>query len=155
MEPQAKRRPGREISFSELQSLSYAIAHFPPCTPNRWELISEYVKSMANSRDSVLYDISGSGKRFDCSHTDCQFIARLLGSDIPDVGDFLDPFFRGSDTKGFMSVILLPPVSQCCGSNLLIPIVACTLHMVLTLLRCSLVNAKATVVQRSITTAKW
>ena len=120
MEPRAKRRPGREISFSELQSLSYAITHFPPRMPNRWQLISKYVKSMANSRDPTLYDINGSGRRFDCSHTDCQFVANLLGSDIPDVGDFLGPFFRGSDTKGFMPVILLPPVSQCCGNHLLI-----------------------------------
>ena len=120
MEPQAKRRPGREISFSELQSLSYAIAHFPPRTPLRWQMISEYVKSMANSRDTILYGINGSERRFDCSHADCQVASNLLGSDIPEVRDFLGPFFRGSDSKSFMPVILLPPVSQCCGNNLLI-----------------------------------
>ena len=75
---------------------------------------------MAKSRDPTLYDINGSGRRFDCSHTDCKFVANLLGSAIPDVGDFLGPFFQGSDTKDFLPVILLPPVSQCCGNHLLI-----------------------------------
>ncbi len=75
---------------------------------------------MANPRDMLLYDINTSGSRFDRSHTDCQIVVSLLESDMPDVPDFLGPFFRSSDAKGFMPVILLPPVSQCCGCNLLI-----------------------------------
>lgn len=119
MEPPAKRRSGREISFTELQSLSYAITHFPPCTPTRWHLISQYVNANANPMDMLLYGINGSGKRFDRSPMACQIVANLLGNDIPDVVDFFGPFCHGSDTRGFMPVVL-PPVCQCCGLNLLI-----------------------------------
>ncbi len=79
-----------------------------------------YVTRMDNPRDMLLYDINASGRRFDLSHTDCQIVVSLLGSDMSDLVDFLGPSFRGSDAQGFMPVILLPPVSQCCGYNLLI-----------------------------------
>ncbi len=73
----------------------------------------------------------------------------LLESDMPEVS--------GSDAKGFMPVILLPPASQCCGCTLLIrnrPS-GCTSHMAQILLQCSLGNARTLTVESAITTATW
>ena len=115
--PPAKRKQGRTILFTELQSLSYAIEHFPPSTPKRCHLIADYVRLKSDPRDSLLLEInSPEEKRFEACHNDCQLIVSWLQNAIPAVTDFQSPFYSGfCDTTAF-----LPPVSQCCGRNLLI-----------------------------------
>lgn len=115
--PPAKRKQGRTISFTELQSLSYAIEHFPPSTPKRCHLIADYVRLKSGPRDSLLLEInSPEEKRFEACHNDCQLIVSWLQNAIPAVTDFQSPFYSGfCDTTAF-----LLPVSQRCGRNLLI-----------------------------------
>ena len=61
--------------------------------------------------------IGGSGRRFDHSHTDCQYVAMLLGDDLSAPRPELEPFSMRVDSKSFMPVVLLPPVSSCCGNK--------------------------------------
>ena len=76
----------------------------------------------------LLYDINSSQeKRFNPTPSDCQLVVSLLESNFESSQkrDFMAPFYPSeaadvTTTTGFMPVILLPPVSQCCGHNLLI-----------------------------------
>lgn len=120
MEPPCKQKPGREVSYTELRSLSYAINHFPEGMPNRCKMIAQYVQRSVQDDDSLTFVIGGSEKRFDHSHTDCQYVAMLLGDNLSAPRPELEPFSMGVDSKSFMPVILLPPVSSCRGSKLLL-----------------------------------
>ena len=76
----------------------------------------------------LLYDINSSQeKRFNPTPSDCQLVVSLLESNFESSQkrDFMAPFYPSeaadvTTTTGFMPVILLPPVSQCCGHNLVI-----------------------------------
>ena len=124
--PPLKRKAGIKISFSELQSLSYAVSHFPSQIPKRWHLVAEYVHKEASRASTpcdstMLFEINGPAERkFESTHSDCQFVFDLLKDDLPEVPKYANPFYSNTDSAGFMSVVLLPSVSQCCGHNLLI-----------------------------------
>ena len=79
-------------------------------------------KAIPGSGDEILYDLNGSGRRFDGSHIDCHCIADLFGADLlcAQPSEMEKVFFNGSDMYAFMPIIFLPPVNQCCGSKLCI-----------------------------------
>ena len=115
-------RQGRRVFFSELQFLFYALSHFPP---NTEEVAPDSLVCGQSSKQRLgaRNDINNSqGKRFEATHSDCQLVVSLLYSsaDTPEAIDFKSPFYSASDATSFMPVILLPPVRQCCGCNLLI-----------------------------------
>ena len=119
MELPCKQKPGREVSNTDLWSLSYVINHFPEGMPNCWKMVAQYVQRSAQD-DSLTFVIGGSGMRFDHGHTDHQCVAMLLGDDLSAPRPKLEPFSIRVDSKSFMPMILLLPVSSCCGNKLLL-----------------------------------
>ena len=95
--PPLKRKAGIKISFSELQSLSYAVSHFPSQIPKRWHLVAEYVHKEASRASTpcdsrMLFEINGPAeRRFESTHSDCQFVFDLLKDDLPEVPKYANP----------------------------------------------------------------
>ena len=121
--PPAKHKQERTISFTELQSLSYAIEHFPPSTPKKVAPNCRLRQTKIRSqRLSTLRDKQSWRERdLRPVTTTVNSLSVGIQNAIPAVTDFQSPFYSGfCDTTAFLPVILLPPVSQCCGRNLLI-----------------------------------
>lgn len=115
------------VNYKQLNSFICAIGHFPSNTPNRWELVSEYIKSDCNELDYEDLQVSlgecGHGKLKIFNLRDgqeCRTMNRLLETKYPgllnkDTSSFL---FKRSGKTAFKSILLLPTSSQCCGKTL-------------------------------------
>ena len=78
-------------------------------------MVAQYVqRSAQDDDDSLTFVIGGSGMWFDRGHTDCQCVAMLLGDDLSAPRPKLEPFSIRVDSKSFMPVILLLPVTSFC-----------------------------------------
>ncbi len=152
MEPQSKRKPGRQISFSELQSPPYAIAHFPPRTPNpcmsQERTIPETCFSMTPMRlEGSLISVTQIAKSSSASLEVTCLIWWTFW-----VLSYVVLTRKASCLSSYCHLWVSAVVATCWFTTGL-PMLGCTPHIAQILPECSLGNAETLTVESVITTA--
>lgn len=122
-----------EVNHEDLNSLIYGVCHFPEGTPNRWELVCEFVRSSRTSEScdgSVSTPVVRIGKNAESAkkakvlplndRSNCKILHTLLSKSYPSLlrRDDVKILFKDSGKTSFKPIILLPTQTKCCGKNI-------------------------------------
>ena len=119
--------PSVYVYHEELNALLFAVQHFPETTPNRWELVSELIRSQNVEADSPKVCLEQSLKAtnnvtlFDLKkREDCKLVYRLIRNKYPSLlhQNIAEALFKRSSKTAFKPVILIPSHTVCCGSKI-------------------------------------
>ena len=119
--------PSVYVYSEELNALLFAVKHFPEATPNRWEVISELIRSQNVESPSprVCLDQSLRGTHnitvYDLKNREnCKLVCRLIGNKYPSLlhVNIAEAFFKRSGKTAFKPVVLIPCKTECCGSKI-------------------------------------
>jgi len=116
-----------ETNFHDLNVFVIAREHFKEFTPNRWELIAEFVRSRAKDRSSEDHAIVVIGKRRQTINKDsrtldltkvedCRKTNKLFPMSI--AKQVTKEHFSQKGKNAMKSIILLPDVTRCCKKNI-------------------------------------
>ena len=117
------------ISFVEVASVIQAVNHFPPSTPKRWNLISQFVRISSGSCvvETLPTMELGSGATaiaFDRTEEHCKEAYQLLQSCSPAIFQYArvqaEVLFEDASHSAFKPIILLPGKMECCGKKVYI-----------------------------------
>ena len=116
--------------------MSTANKHIPERTPKRWDLISTLISDTTDENKSpkiVLNEVCGTTvKLFDHSPSACKQVIQILCSKYKETFQSSESLIKDSllsyaDKSALKSIILLPPVKECCGELIIIPrFLSCT-----------------------------
>ena len=115
------------VDHEEFKSLLFGIGHFPEGTPNRFQLVDEFVRSQPRELNTATPSVclGGSdqknGKHLHLTdQTKCRTVFKVLQAKYPSLlqWDLNSRLFKNSDRSAFKPVILLPARTQCCGKNI-------------------------------------
>ena len=116
------------VDHEEFNSFLFAIGHFPEGTPNRFELVAEFVRSQPREGNApsptVCLSSSKHGKtekRLPLTEkTNCRTAFKLVQAKYPSLfqRDLNSRLFKNSGKSAFKPIMLLPFKTQCCGKNI-------------------------------------
>lgn len=119
------------VDHEELNSLLFAIGHFPEATPNRWELVSEFVRSNKKvgtpacvTAPTVCLGRSNEAVKKSKflsldNRSNCKVIYKLVKISYPLLLErsLVDVLFKKSAKTAFKPIILVPSKTKCCGGR--------------------------------------
>lgn len=115
------------VDHEEFNSLLFGVGDFPEGTPNRFELVAEFVRSQTREINTATPSVClGGSDRKDGKHlhltdkTNCRTVFKVLQAKYPSLlqWDLNSRLFKKSGRSAFKPVILLPTKMQCCGKNI-------------------------------------
>ena len=119
--------PSVYVYHEELNALLFAVKHFPEATPNRWELISELIRSqnVESTSPKVCLDQSLRGAHnitvYDLKNREnCKLVYRLISNKYPSLlhVNIAEALFKRSGKTAFKPIVLIPCRTECCGSKI-------------------------------------
>jgi len=121
------------VNYLQLSALLFALDHYPDNVPKHWEAIAAYIELMKPDSDceqdleTFTLTYSNPPKRIKKAFTgtanECKQLAAIIMSCYPylidNVKQRYHPLLSNPDRKSPLKpVILTPPISRCCDSNL-------------------------------------
>ena len=115
------------VDHEEFNSYLFGVGHFPEGTPNRFELVVEFVRSQHRDLNTATPSVClGGSDRKDGKHlhltdkTNCRRVFKVLKEKYPSLlqRDLNSRLFKQSGRTAFKPFILLPAKTQCCGKNI-------------------------------------
>lgn len=118
-------------NFEEFSAFIYGFKHFREGTPNRWELVAEFVRGQASDLCRAVGPTVCIGKRGDgvnCKGKcldlknieECRLLSKLLRKNYPFLisEEFDVKVLGASGRTANKAIILLPPTLKCCGNGI-------------------------------------
>ena len=121
------------VNYLQVSALLFALDHYPDNVPKRWEAIAAYIELMKPDSDceqdleTFTLTYSNPPKRIKKAFTgtadECKQLTAIIMSCYPylidNVKQRYHPLLSNPDRKSPLKpVILTPPISRCCDSNL-------------------------------------
>lgn len=115
------------VDHEEFNSFLFAVSHFPEGTPNRFELVAEFVRGQPKEENASLMKVClNDGERKNPKHlpltekTNCRTVFKVVHTKYPLLlkRDLYSRLFKKSGKSAFKPVILLPTKTQCCGKKI-------------------------------------
>ena len=118
------------VSYEEANAFLFARNHFPDGTPNRWELVAEFVRAqekLSQAGPTISFSCNGQQNFTSVKHLnltkidDCRTLDRLITNNYSKIfqRDLIHSLCRSSAGKSAIKpVILLPPIVQCCDRKI-------------------------------------
>ena len=120
------------VTFLQLTALVHAYKHFPANVPKQWQLVSQLVERCSSSESwkssscspTFYVGVGTTTVNFDVSPDHCRRMCRDLEVHHRPLFSITEQqaqiLFTDASKNAFKSIVLLPPISTCCGRNLFI-----------------------------------